>query len=612
MSQTAKTLTDQQVDTLLREALSHLTRREFVTAERMLDIVLGSRPDSPHVLHVFGQLRHLQNRLPEAQGLYRRALAIDPAHPEIQYHLGQALVIAGQVDEAVCALKDSIRLRPEQPEAHLELGMALSRKQDFLGAERAYREALRLAPDLLAARHAISTTLISLGRAKEAEAVARAALPQAASDARWYSAFKHTIAIAISEQHRYDDAVHAYEDVQAIAPTLPFLDHNCANALQASGRSVEAEALYRRALAREPLDLLAHRGLAQLLWQLGRGDYLEHYEASAKSFPAHATLLVEKGRQLLLYDQNEAAHEAFARALHIAPHDERAREGLASSLSRLGRYADAISEFESIAARWPNSAEIRSGLSECFLRAGEGRKALAAADEALRSAPNNQLALALRLTALRLLGDAGSDFETLVQGFDLTPPEGYADNASFHHELASYLERLLGALPPHDAVGLRLISRTSGTIFGGGESVITTLRAHLDKAVAAYVAGLPEDATHPFLRRRDKELRYAKSWATRVAPGGSIPNHIHDNGWISAVYFASGPDPGGDERSGSLKFGEPPFDAHLSEPIARLVKPEPGRLVLFPSYLWHGSIAFETATPRITLSFDAIPEASRD
>jgi hypothetical protein len=32
-----------------------------------------------------------------------------------------------------------------------------------------------------------------------------------------------------------------------------------------------------------------------------------------------------------------------------------------------------------------------------------------------------------------------------------------------------------------------------------------------------------------------------------------------------------------------------------------------GRLVLFPSYMWHGTVPFLSPTARTTIAFDAIP-----
>jgi tetratricopeptide (TPR) repeat protein len=37
-------------------------------------------------------------------------------------------------------------------------------------------------------------------------------------------------------------------------------------------------------------------------------------------------------------------------------------------------------------------------------------------------------------------------------------------------------------------------------------------------------------------------------------------------------------------------------------------KPRPDRLVLFPSYMWHGTIPFHDAQPRTTIAFDVVPK----
>jgi hypothetical protein len=46
----------------------------------------------------------------------------------------------------------------------------------------------------------------------------------------------------------------------------------------------------------------------------------------------------------------------------------------------------------------------------------------------------------------------------------------------------------------------------------------------------------------------------------------------------------------------------------LDLPPRRLVQPEVGTLVLFPSYMWHGTVPFESAEPRITVAFDLLPD----
>jgi hypothetical protein len=56
--------------------------------------------------------------------------------------------------------------------------------------------------------------------------------------------------------------------------------------------------------------------------------------------------------------------------------------------------------------------------------------------------------------------------------------------------------------------------------------------------------------------------------------------------------------------NGWIKFGEPSLELPLKNPIRRAVQPMPGRLVLFPSYMWHGTIPRQASSPRTTIAFD--------
>jgi hypothetical protein len=37
-----------------------------------------------------------------------------------------------------------------------------------------------------------------------------------------------------------------------------------------------------------------------------------------------------------------------------------------------------------------------------------------------------------------------------------------------------------------------------------------------------------------------------------------------------------------------------------------LVRPEPGMLVLFPSYMWHGTVPFSAREKRLSCAFDIV------
>ena len=104
----------------------------------------------------------------------------------------------------------------------------------------------------------------------------------------------------------------------------------------------------------------------------------------------------------------------------------------------------------------------------------------------------------------------------------------------------------------------------------------------------------------------------ARAWAVLQQGGGFHVNHIHAQGWISGTFIIDHPGDIKGSRKGHLKFGEPPYDVPVKKgskmKAEHWVEPKRGRLVLFPSYMWHGTENFESAERRLTLSFDLLPE----
>ena len=76
---------------------------------------------------------------------------------------------------------------------------------------------------------------------------------------------------------------------------------------------------------------------------------------------------------------------------------------------------------------------------------------------------------------------------------------------------------------------------------------------------------------------------------------------------MSSACYISLPPEMRDEDAGALAFGIPDAELGLDLPPRRIVRPKAGQLVLFPSYMWHGTIPFESSEPRLTVAFDALP-----
>jgi hypothetical protein len=81
--------------------------------------------------------------------------------------------------------------------------------------------------------------------------------------------------------------------------------------------------------------------------------------------------------------------------------------------------------------------------------------------------------------------------------------------------------------------------------------------------------------------------------------------HVRSGAWISAMYCAQLSGGAG----GEFVFGEPDIDVGEAGVARRTVRPEVGRLVLFPSYIWHGTRPLGGESERIDVSFNVIQRA---
>ena len=155
----------------------------------------------------------------------------------------------------------------------------------------------------------------------------------------------------------------------------------------------------------------------------------------------------------------------------------------------------------------------------------------------------------------------------------------------------------------------------SGRLWSEPDPAIQALKQRLLEAAGAYVSRLPDDPGHPFLARKSTRLECAGAWSVMLSSGGGHVDHIHPEGWISASYYVrvpeevSGLDPEADEKAGFLRLGASGVDG-VGLSAEKWVKPEPGAVVFFPSYIWHGVEKFTSQTPRITAPFDLTPVAS--
>lgn len=604
---------DPRIAPLLQQASAQIGQNRLAEAEAALNRALSIRPLEPEIFQLLGLIRQRQGRLPEAETSYRKALALKPL-PHVHYNLGTLYYQQSRIDEAVAAFAEAARLKPNYAEALLRLGQMQHIKSDFAAAEKSFRQVLHIQPNYLLAKQFLGGVLADQGKGEEAERVLRQALAMNPRDPRQVAALQHNLAVALKQQRRLPEALELFDKAQSADPNLPMIHYNRAKALEDLGDTEAAVESYKRAVERDPLNMHAHQDLNHLLYRLGRDDeFLQSLDAAAARHPEIGAMPLLKGSFLFRAGRDAEAAEAFGRASQLMPKFAAPFDMLGQIHARAGRFEEAVKAHERAIEIEPKNVGILNSLADAFLQAGDPERARDTAERAIEIDPRHQGALSRWGLALRKLEDARerelNDYESMVQVFDLPPPEGYADMETFNRDLNAYLDPMhKDAREPLEQT-LRKGTQTHDNLIGRGHDLVERLRVRIDEAIAAYIASMKPDESHPLFRRRAKAVRYQGSWSARLSDCGFHTNHVHPFGWISSCYYVALPDAVADEqgKQGWLKFGEPSFDLGFSDPIRRVIKPVPGRLVLFPSYMWHGTIPFHSQQTRTTIAFDAVP-----
>ena len=197
-----------------------------------------------------------------------------------------------------------------------------------------------------------------------------------------------------------------------------------------------------RALQRWPADAALHSQLARALWQRGDGlDAMRQILAAIERQPRELHLRLVAADLLRNAGAADQALKLLERGLELAPDSAIFRTSIGVLLEGMDRLDAALPYLRDAQRRAPQSVAVRRNLVPALLRTGAADEARSILDGLLAQFPDDQLLIAQRATALRLLGDAEYrrlyDYPRLVKSFALRPAAPFADigefNAAFAH-----------------------------------------------------------------------------------------------------------------------------------------------------------------------------------
>ena len=491
-----------------------------------------------------------QKDFARAEESYRAVLNQDPANTHALLGLGELLHQSRRFKDAITCFEHAADHQPDSAQPWIMLGRSLNNLRRFEAAEHAFRQALILLPE----------------------------------DAGIHNYIGH----ALRAQGKIGDACLEFERASILNPGLTPAVQNLGLAFLTLDKPEEARNAFEKAIANDPGNARLHVHHGVSLHHLGRYD--------------------------------EAA-VAYRRALNIEPDSAEARNNLGVSLQEAGHLEEAVIAYRKASALTPGDKEIQVKICDALLSLGRADEALALADQVLDQRPGHTGALAVRAVALTETGadqDAAEllDFDLLVRPLRLEAPDGFASLKAFNQALADHVSNhptLVFEPPGHATRG----GSHTGELLVEPKGPTAQLEIVIHEAVTDWCMDLAgetdSDVAVMLLDSRPANWKLTM-WAVIMQSQGYQLPHVHPAAWLSGVYYPQLPGSLNDnDQEGWIEFGRPPETLKAKKKHkVRIYKPEEGLMFLFPSYMYHLTVPFDSDEKRISIAFDVIPDFQPD
>lgn len=573
-------------------------------ASQVLGPLLANPPLDIDALMLMGMTMRGTRQIAQAVKYFSRAHDMAPDNPQILNVYANALAAAGEVRTAIEKFCESILERPDVLESHINLALVAGQDGQHQLALDTLDFGLKNFPDnarLLAIRAMALRNADRISEALPAFRLALTADPDRALTHRNYAA-------TLMAAGNTDAAAREFSEAARLGLKDRETYLGWAAARLEQGEVDAALAMYKEVIAALPFDDEAARAIARISCEYqARSDAFEHYRATAQKFPTNIHSWLRWVAAALSHNCFAEAHDASSKALLHFPDATPLMAAKLYASGMMDEPATVIGDLLSTVQR-KDGDQYRDLLIQIAIKAGDGLFAAQQAELMTTRSPLDQSGWAYLATAWRMLRDEREywlcDYERLVGGQFVNPTDGFTAQVA---ETLNVLHKTLAA--PGDQ-SLRGGTQTSGSLFDRQDPTIQRLKQGVTDAVQRYIDALPRDHNHPYLQRISNGFGFSGSWSVKLKAQGHHVPHFHGQGWISSAYYARLPDSlGSDERhtDGWIGFGHPPDIYGLDHAPRKLVKPQEGLLVLFPSYMWHGTMPFIGDQYRLTAAFDVIP-----
>jgi len=420
------------------------------------------------------------------------------------------------------------------------------------------------------------------------------------------------LAVKNHQEGKTDIALELYNQILKINPNHSRALSNIAVIFTNLKDYQKAKECYEKAIEINPNYVNAHNNLGVLFKELGDIQKAKKcYEKAIEINPNYADAHNNLGAIFKELGDIQKAKECYEKAIEINPNYLSAHNNLGVLFKELGENQKAIDCFKR-ANQINLDLNYVIAFATTYLKNRDPKNALPLLESYLKKYPQDARANAYKTIALRGLERFDEinkliNFSNLVKIID-TQILTNENIFEFNKELRATLINDPRRHTEKDTLGWAIRGGTViRNLFDTTNPLIGKFKIFLRKALDYYIANLPYDAEHPFLMSKKKEYNINSCWVNFLEPGDFQSSHIHNNGWMSGVYYLDEPKiETNKEDAGWIEFNRAGYNLpHFAgEKGIELIKPKNGIFIFFPSYIWHSTIPYTHKHRRVSISFD--------
>ncbi|WP_289032115.1 putative 2OG-Fe(II) oxygenase [uncultured Paraglaciecola sp.] len=539
---------------------------------------------------------------------FKKSLSLNSEQAELQFIVGKMFKKIGELKQGIAHLEVATKLESSNVNYLQELGFIRLMHKDFQIALSIFLQTVKSNSHKTLALLGIARAYAGLGN--EIERIKYIGLAELSDP-------NHPMVIndkarLLSEQGEYVESKGYFKKYLEQRPSNDEGYENLALIELQLKNPQGALDIIDAGLSRLPNSRLLHKFKSSLSFEMGQENYLGNYQQITRNkmpINLHTDFI-----QALVKSGNFTAAEAeFDWLVKKAPPSINLHALWMSIQEKQQNYEVILDFYQKLGTelkRLPNS--VLEILTRTYFALGSFKLSIDTVSELVLREPNNQYFWALYTTSLRLLRDERyhelCNFSKFVQSRELILPNRFTCIEDFNSELKVALQTL--HVTKEHPLEQSLISgtQTPGELLNRPIPIIKELNKALRLTAEQVFSNLPKNLPKPLLQMK-KEFEFSASWSVNLKSSGYHKSHVHSKGYFSSAYYVSVPkDLNHSKRAGWLYLGKPEVVSTVELKAEKWVKPEPGKLVLFPSFMWHGTEPFKSIDNRLTVAFDILPK----